>query len=383
MRFLQKGNVKKTILVISDLHIGAGVVVDKRKNFLESFYYDKELVDFLEYYSTGEYAGRQVELIFNGDIFDLLAVPFVRYFDDEFWSEEASLEKLKLILSAHPEVVQAMISFLSTKNKKIVYILGNHDSELVFKSLRDYFLNLFPEKCRECFEILIEHEEYSPIKGVVLKHGHDFELAFHHYPKEAIVEDNDGRKYFIPPWGSYYITRVLNKFKAERRHVDSVRPVRKFIINGLIYDTLFTIRFMISTLFYLLMVRFIYYVKQTKSLKKIIEHMKKELSLFKDYETLTENFLNGRDDIDVLILGHTHIPIHRSFPDGSVFINAGTWTRMHNLDFEKQSENFLLTYVQIDIKNEETKSKVLSDNKDISLNVWEGEKTLPFSEFQP
>ena len=83
MRFLKNDKFNKSILVISDIHLGAGYMVDGKRNYLEDFHYDSELVDFLEYYSSNEYAGREVELIINGDLFDLLAVPFVEYFDDD------------------------------------------------------------------------------------------------------------------------------------------------------------------------------------------------------------------------------------------------------------------------------------------------------------
>ena len=87
MRFLRANKAQKTVLVISDIHLGAGTYVKGIKNFLEDFHYDEEMVDFLNYYSSGDYEKREVELIINGDLFDLLAVPFVEYFDDEFWSD--------------------------------------------------------------------------------------------------------------------------------------------------------------------------------------------------------------------------------------------------------------------------------------------------------
>ena len=129
MKFLRKGNFEKTVIVISDIHLGAGTYVNGQFNTLEDFHYDRELVEFLEYYSTGDYHKREVELIINGDLFDLLAVPYVKYFDDEFWSEEAALEKLKMILSAHPEVMDGLRKFLGRgKNNRIVFIIGNHDA---------------------------------------------------------------------------------------------------------------------------------------------------------------------------------------------------------------------------------------------------------------
>jgi len=59
------------------------------------------------------------------------------------------LAKLDLIISAHPEVFKALDNFLSHKNKKLVYILGNHDAELVFKTSQAAFINKFDEKNRD------------------------------------------------------------------------------------------------------------------------------------------------------------------------------------------------------------------------------------------
>ena len=120
MRFRSRDKIKKTILVISDIHLGAGTYVDGNRNYLEDFHCDQELVDFLKFYSSKSYLERTVELVINGDFFDLLAVPFVKYFDDEFWSEEASLEKLKMIVKAHPEVIEGLKSFIHKKNKNLV-----------------------------------------------------------------------------------------------------------------------------------------------------------------------------------------------------------------------------------------------------------------------
>jgi UDP-2,3-diacylglucosamine pyrophosphatase LpxH len=376
MRFLRKNKTEKSILVISDIHLGAGVLVDGKRNYLEDFHFDKELVDFLDYYSCGDYQNKEVELIINGDLFDLLAVPFVNYFDDEFWSEDAALSKLDMIIKAHPEVIEALNKFVSQKNKKLVYIIGNHDAEFVFESLRERFYSLFDEKVKMRVEVILNNNgEYIPVDGVVLKHGHEYELAHHFHPENSIVESDEGRKYFLPPWGSYYVTRVINKFKEERGHVNAVRPIRKFLINGFIYDTFFTLRFLFSTIFYFIMVRSIYLFKQEKSFKKMIKHCLNELELFKDYETMTHDFFKDRPEAQCLIVGHTHDPSFRSFSDGKIFINTGTWTRMFNLDFGKNAYGEQLSFAQVDIIDEEKKSY------EINLNVWKGRSHLPFEEF--
>ena len=186
MKFHQKSDILKTILVISDLHLSAGLTVNNRKNFLEDFHYDKELIEFIQYHSNGLYLEREVELIINGDFFDLLAVPFVPYFDDEYWSEEAALEKLKMIIEAHYGVIKALQNFLSFPQNNIVYIIGNHDAELIFPALQNYLFSLFGELDQSKFKILLNMtDNYSPEPGIILKHGHEFEVA-HHFSEESI-----------------------------------------------------------------------------------------------------------------------------------------------------------------------------------------------------
>jgi UDP-2,3-diacylglucosamine pyrophosphatase LpxH len=375
MRFHRKDKIKKTLLVISDLHLSAGVFFNGKRNILEDFHYDKELVEFLKYYSTGEYSARDVELIINGDFLDFLAVPYIKYFDDEFWSEEGALSKLKIILDAHPEVMEALDSFLLQKNKKIVYILGNHDAEFVFESMRKLFTNCFSESSKKAFHFEIESEgEYSPTDGVLIKHGHEYEVAHQFDYAQSIVKTKDGRNYFLPPWGSYYVTRVINKFKMERSYINAVRPIQKFLINGLIYDTLFTIRLIFANIYYFIMVRGIYFFKQGHSFTEILKLVNNELELFQDYEDVTLDFFNKNPEINTLIVGHNHDPEYRTSPSGSIFINTGTWTKMYNLEFEKKQNDFLLTYAQIDVTGQNLNQS--------SLNAWKGGSDLPYSDFQ-
>jgi UDP-2,3-diacylglucosamine pyrophosphatase LpxH len=387
MKSLQKNNIKKTILVISDLHLGAGLIVNKRKNVLEDFHYDKELIEFIEYHSGGHYQGREVELIINGDFFDLLAVPFVPYFDDEFWSEKAALDKLKMIISAHPGVIDALKDFLSFPGNRLVYIIGNHDAELVFDSLRSYIIDLFPEQDQHKFKILLNTDSlYIPEEGIVLKHGHEYEMAHHFDPVTSIVTDVQGVKYFIPPWGSYYVTRVINKFKEGRDYINAVRPINKFLINGIIYDFLYTLRFMFANAYYFMMVRFVMIFKQNKGIFEVLKHVKTEIQLFQNYEALTESYVTGNENVKALIVGHTHDPIFREYDDGSIFINTGTWTKMYNLDFGKNFYGARLTFAKVDVNEkqipEEGETVEKFEHLDISLNEWRGKSDLPFKEFR-
>lgn len=380
MRFLRKtDNLEKTVLVISDLHLSAGPFLKGRRNPLEDFHHDEELVEFLEYYSSGVFQNADIELVINGDFLDFLAVPFVPFFDDEFWSEEAALAKLELITKAHKEVFIAMNHFLETKNKKITYIVGNHDAELILPRVHQAFTQIIKAKTKENFNLIIDSDEYSPIKGCVIKHGHQYEKAHDFSMVNSLLCSEDGTNYFLPPWGSYYVLRVINKFKEERSHINQIRPVKSLIINGLIYDTLFTIRFMFANAFYFIMVRFLYLFKWKKSWADLWVFTMKEIQLMDDSEHITGDFFNKRPDVKGLIVGHTHEARIKDLGEGNVFINTGTWTKMFNLDFSKKQDGFRLTYAQIVVKK--PKQEGTSERVYYELNEWKGNTSLPYQEY--
>ncbi len=381
MKFLRKSKIEKIILVISDLHLGAGPIVNGRTNYLEDFHFDKELSEFLEYYANCKVTPN-VELIINGDFFDLLAVPFVDYYADEYWSEAAALEKLEMILKAHPEVIESLKNFISDKNKTIKYLIGNHDSELLFHSVQNRFLKEFPEEVRERIKIFHREEEYTPVKGVTVKHGHQYELAHNYDPAEAVVITKSGRKYLLPPWGSYYVTQVINKFKKHRDYINAVRPVKHFIIYGLIFDTLLTLRFVFANFYYYGMVRFWLLLAKMRSggWPSFIDALSSELRLFKDFNHHAQEYLKNDRNTQTLIMGHTHEATFKDYGNGTFFINTGTWTKMVNLDFRKMRQGFELTYAQIRVKDTDD-SKTLLDRMDLELLVWKGKKNIPFREY--
>lgn len=373
MRFLNKNKTPdKTVLVISDLHLSAGIIVNGKRNVLEDFHADQELVSFFEYYCSGSYSNAHVEVVINGDFLDLLAVPFVNYFDDEFWSEEASLQKLEMILDAHKEVINSINLFISKKNKKVTYIIGNHDGEMVFDSLKELFFSRFDLENRANIIIKNEVQLYSPIDSVYIEHGHNYEVAHSFDQMNSVEVATNGKRYFIPSWGAYYVTHIINRYKQERDHVNAVRPIKNFLIHGLIFDTFFILRFMIANAYYFLMVRLLFFKRKNMKFKDILQHASRDLSLFQDYEELTRSFFENNPKAKTLIVGHTHEPIFNEYEDGTKFINTGTWTQMLNLDLDlnQSTEKFTFALIQ---KND--------DDINVNLNVWSPQNNLPYFEF--
>jgi UDP-2,3-diacylglucosamine pyrophosphatase LpxH len=380
MKSHQKNNVQKVILVISDLHLSAGKMIKGKRNLLEDFHYDNELVDFLNYYAAGDYQNIPVELVINGDFLDFLAVPYVEYYDDEFWSEKAALAKLKMIMQAHPGVMEALKRFVSGEGKSIVYIIGNHDAEFVFDSLKKEFIDFFEEHGHKV-TLSNSLTNHQPAKGVSIIHGHQYERAHEFDQENSVIETLTGEKYFNPPWGSYYVTNVINKYKQERSYINAVRPIKHFLIHGILFDTFFTLRFMLSNVYYFVMVRFWHFYMMKKSLKQVFQDLFRELELFQDFETLTRQFFEKHPDTRVLIVGHTHNPALRIFNDGTIFINTGTWTRMVNLDLGQWNYGNALTYAKILVKDTEYTMEDFDKSVEVDLKYWMGINNLPYSEY--
>ncbi len=365
----EKNSKKKYVVVLSDLHLGAGKIVDGKQNPLEDFVYDSQFCELLAFYSSEEFVDEEVEVVLNGDVFDLLAVPFVKYFDDEFWCQDSAVERLRIIIGAHPKFIEGIVNYLKVNNKKLIYIIGNHDAEFIHQTVQDEFLKVIPENLKQKISFFVTpNDAYKPHPELVIMHGHQFDVTFDEQNDGPIIVDRNNKRYYLPPWGAYYVTRILNKFKRERKFAGAVRPVGKFIIDGLIYDTMFMVRFLLANLTYLFMVRLITIFKAEKTLNGVMKYLKYEFRHFQNYSTFIEEYLNDHQIVKGLVVGHSHLPSENFIKDVRV-INTGSWTKLYVLDMEIEREPIMLTFLQVTIEN---------DKLDYSLNAWDGPSRLPF-----
>ena len=122
---------RKAKIIVSDLHVGAGFAPD---NPLEDFT-DDEFADFLGGIVTeSDTKTMDVELIMNGDIVEFLQVPATDIFDPgtayppETYrptSEEASADKMALIIAGHPTFFTALRDFVNALGKSPVGFATN------------------------------------------------------------------------------------------------------------------------------------------------------------------------------------------------------------------------------------------------------------------
>ena len=99
----------KVKLILSDFHLGTGQRFKHGGiNPMEDFLHDNRFKELLEYHSSGEYASTDVELIFNGDILNLIQIDYHGHYTVVI-TESVSVEKLRKVMRncyEHPEEVK-------------------------------------------------------------------------------------------------------------------------------------------------------------------------------------------------------------------------------------------------------------------------------------
>lgn len=125
------------IVIISDVHIGAGELDDFRPE-LES-----HLIRFLDELAE---CGEPVELVINGDFFDFATAEPFDGPDLEArsaggiplcFTQAQSLQKLENMIASHGPIFGALAEFLgSDANNRIAMLPGNHDVDLFWPDVR-------------------------------------------------------------------------------------------------------------------------------------------------------------------------------------------------------------------------------------------------------
>ncbi len=209
----------RDVVILSDLHLGPGRDPEGgRWSRLEDFFYDRELVSFLDHVRRGAAREeRPLRLILNGDVFDFLLVTEVpdprdgvaldhppRRAERKFGlrpTEVASIWKLERIVEGHPTVFDALARLLSG-GAELVILPGNHDPELFFEGVQGALVQVLTERARE------EHPELEPdvVEGRIR-----FEPWFWYEPGRLFVEH--GHQYDE----SSMLSRLLHPLEPGRR----------------------------------------------------------------------------------------------------------------------------------------------------------------------
>lgn len=360
----------QVIVVVSDCHLSAGRFHEGRLNPHEDFFFDDEMADLFDHYSTGRYGDGpdgpvSVELVLAGDFLDPLNVAIGGEFDDAV-TEEVSVAKIRAILAGHPAVCEAIRRFASKPGKSVTYLIGNHDADLLFPKVREEIIRAWDPEGRfpsEKIRIIHDTDRIIYRGGVEIRHGNQFESSSEIDLEKPFISHPRKGNLLNLPWSSIYVLKIVNRMKWEREFLDKIRPVKVFVLFGLVLDPWFTIRFAFLSSFYFLKTR-IFTVGRRSLLRNFSKIMREESHVFQDLEREARKELDRQTETRAIIFGHTHRPMHKIYPDGKQYINTGTWTRMINLDWRGLGHPYIRTFALVEIHG---------DQPHCELRQWVGE----------
>lgn len=159
-------------LVISDLHLADG------QSILENFGDTQQAA--LEGLtgaacSVGPLGqADDVELIFNGDSFDFLAIP--PYNTEGVIDIPTALEKLNKIVAAHRPFFETLHHFINTPGRHITFMTGNHDIELCFAEVRTRILEAIGPAANDHRVFFCPARFYRPLPDVYIEHGNYYDF---------------------------------------------------------------------------------------------------------------------------------------------------------------------------------------------------------------
>ncbi|MBD67028.1 MAG: hypothetical protein CME62_17635 [Halobacteriovoraceae bacterium] len=352
------------MLILSDFHLGKGrFLKDGSANILEDFDEDEKFSEFLDHYSTGTYYFSDVNIVLNGDIFNLIQMDVDGEFT-HFLTEDNIIKMVDQIIEGHPLFFEALKKFLARPNKKVTYVIGNHDIGMVYPGAQKRLIDEIGEG------IEFTHQFISC--GVLVEHGHRFEPVNTVPRSKLIIDGPDNTKILNLPWASLFCIYLLPKLKEIRPYIDKVRPLSSYVQYTFFHDFRFFLYLVWSVFGYCVRTQFRPYGKFNKNFKISLGQVFK-IAIHPKYDVNAKRVLATRPDIKIVVMGHTHITEWRRFKDGKLYFNCGTWNQVPSVDAAQHKTITNLTYVAIEIN--EKKNIIKSAN----LNVWKG-KWRPFTE---
>jgi UDP-2,3-diacylglucosamine pyrophosphatase LpxH len=243
-------------IVVSDLHLGAGYAMDG--NRLEDFASEREFAALLRYVAAeSEQRGAEVELIVNGDAFEMLQVPHVDHFEPgrvyapkqyHSSSEADSVLKMAIVVEGHRPFFNALGRFLraSPPRRRATFVKGNHDLNLHWPGVQGYIRQATGATGARAS--LLAFEEWRIVReGIYVEHGNQYAELVDRVRDMEEPQDPKRPGQLETPLGSRLVMDVLNPVERDRYWVDGVKPVAALIWYALAFDSPFAVR-VIATL---------------------------------------------------------------------------------------------------------------------------------------
>ena len=110
-----------------------------------------------------------------------------------------------------------MGEFLSQNNRKITYVIGNHDQGMMFQACKDYLDQFIGRPLQ--YKSLVYY-----VDGIHIEHGHTHEAANRMDLRKFFIKQSVPEPILNLPFGSHFFVELVLKVKEKYPHVDKIRP---------------------------------------------------------------------------------------------------------------------------------------------------------------
>ncbi len=350
----------KLKVVISDFHLGKGrFLPDGRPNIMEDFHYDEKLAELLAYYSTGvgRQAADEVELVINGDFLDYLAVDVAKNRPDGLFEEDA-ISATRMIAKSHPEAMAAVRAFAHTPGCSLRYQMGNHDPAIVWPGVQAVLREIWAT------DITFGFDDYT-FEDVRIEHGHQREVMHQFDHKQLILPAGVlGRPVPILnfPFGCFFVTQFMNGMRQKRPYIGQVVPFRLYLRWAFVNDFWFSFAGIFRVSAFFIKMRFIRHPTRFSRISKTIAILK-DIFIPPQLENIARGILRD-SPFRILIMGHNHEAVIRTFENGKQYVNSGTWTEFTSFEPTKLGRQISLNYILL--------SQAAGEGWRVELKRWHG-----------
>jgi UDP-2,3-diacylglucosamine pyrophosphatase LpxH len=360
-------------VVLSDLHLGTGVRPGE-PNAFEDFRHDEDFESLLAHYDACVGAG-ELELVLNGDIFDLLKVKIGGRWPTEV-TDAVACEKLRQCLDGHPRFVRALRSLMARERRRIVFIPGNHDLDMWLPGPQELFRRyVAPGAPPERIHFVTQSDTYYLPDGIQIRHGHQLERIHRVDYRRMVRRKPDGTDVLDLPWGTLWILEVMNPAKELRSFVDRIQPLGRFLLGAVLFDTRFLLQFLWRSSYYFLRWRVFHrraWHERIARLPDLPRMLREDILALGGYDAAALRELRRLRGVRTLILGHSHGPRFLQLAGGKLLVNTGTWMKMINLDVQHLGQDSGLTYCTIEYGRGEDGEELTDGKPRVQLKRWYG-----------
>lgn len=208
----------RTIVVISDLHMGPGRAASGNWDPYEDFRWRDEFIAFLGALNA---QGGDVDLVINGDLFELLQSSTAPCLTEGCTSAEA-VARLDEVIKAHGVELAAIGKLAAARSNRVHIVPGDHDAALLLPEVWRRAAAAFATMTDRV--VLVTSGSWiSPDGRVHVEHGHQLPLSadrFSKWPDPTVAIDR--RTYIERPWGERVILPFYDRTEWKYPIVDNI-----------------------------------------------------------------------------------------------------------------------------------------------------------------